>query len=67
VRGSSRSNVKSYLRVSLVICRLEMLENGKLVDKPESKGREIICSSLGSRDYKELTVWIKQELVTDKG
>jgi hypothetical protein len=48
VGGSCWANVKGYLTAALVFCGTEMLENGKLIDKPKGKGAKVISTTLGS-------------------
>jgi hypothetical protein len=66
VGSSSWPYVERYLGVSLILSRLEVLKDWHLVDETKGEGTEVISTSFGSRDYKELKVRIEKELVTYK-
>ena len=64
--GWRGSDVKGYFREPLLIARSEMSEKREFMDKSKCKSAEIICSCFRRRDDKDVSSWVKEELVDNE-
>jgi hypothetical protein len=60
------ADIKGDLREALFVSGDEVSQHWHLMDQPKGERGEVISAVLGSRDDKDVLLWVKKELVDNK-